>query len=486
MDYQLQALSAHSYPIITAIMWTEMDVTDGKPLEKNPAEGRSVPGATKGQVPILRMFGVNDAGNSVCAHIHGFTAYFYVSPPNGMTDEDVPAFQSALEAQLVAGRMKARVDKAVLAAQLVPDRQSLMGYHGGRRQSMVQIYVASPQLVSAAKGVLERGFAFGRFGSKSYLAFEASLPFVMRYLIDSGMQGCAWAEFPGGTYAVRPPSTRSTHCQLELDVVYDSVISHEPVWPWQRIAPLRVLSFDIECMGRKGCFPDAEHDPVIQIANVVSLQGGASGIIRNVFALGETSPIVGAQVICHEKEEGLLDAWGDFVRQSDADVVTGYNIANFDLPYLLNRMRKLKCEGGQLLGRVRGVKAAMRDTTFSSSAYGKTENVETTLDGRVIFDMLQYMRREHKLSSYSLNSVSAHFLGQQKEDVHHSIIGDLQRGTPDDRRRLAVYWCVGRAACEGRQRRRDAGSGVGEVTPVAPRRVPHAFITGTPALPPIT
>ena len=33
------------------------------------------------------------------------------------------------------------------------------------------------------------------------------------------------------------------------------------------------------------------------------------------------------------------------------------------------------------------------------------------LDGRVIFDMLQYCRREHKLSSYSLNSVSAHFLG---------------------------------------------------------------------------
>ena len=81
----------------------------------------------------------------------------------------------------------------------------------------------------------------------------------------------------------------------------------------------------------------------------------------------------------------------------------------------------------------------MRDTTFSSSAYGKQENVETTIDGRVIFDMLQYVRREHKLSSYSLNSVSAHFLGQQKEDVHHSIIADLQMGTADDRRRLAVY-----------------------------------------------
>lgn len=81
----------------------------------------------------------------------------------------------------------------------------------------------------------------------------------------------------------------------------------------------------------------------------------------------------------------------------------------------------------------------MRDTTFQSSAFGKRENVETTIPGRVIFDLLPYMYRNHKLSSYSLNSVSAHFLGQQKEDVHHSIISDLQMGSDADRRRLAVY-----------------------------------------------
>ena len=88
---------------------------------------------------------------------------------------------------------------------------------------------------------------------------------------------------------------------------------------------------------------------------------------------------------------------------------------------------------------MRGVLAVMRDTTFQSSAYGKRENVETSIGGRVIFDVLPYMYRNHKMSSYSLNSVSAEFLGQQKEDVHHSIIADLQQGSDADRRRLAVY-----------------------------------------------
>ena len=90
-------------------------------------------------------------------------------------------------------------------------------------------------------------------------------------------------------------------------------------------------------------------------------------------------------------------------------------------------------------GRVKNTQTKKRETMFQSSAYGRRTNVETTIEGRVIFDMLPYMQRNHKLSSYSLNSVCAEFLSQQKEDVHHSIISDLQAGSDADRHRLAVY-----------------------------------------------
>lgn len=54
---------------------------------------------------------------------------------------------------------------------------------------------------------------------------------------------------------------------------YDAFISHAPEGNWSKIAPLRILSFDIECAGRKGIFPEATVDPVIQIANMVTRQG---------------------------------------------------------------------------------------------------------------------------------------------------------------------------------------------------------------------
>ncbi len=59
----------------------------------------------------------------------------------------------------------------------------------------------------------------------------------------------------------------------ESNCRYDAFISHVPEGDWSKIAPLRILSFDIECAGRKGIFPEASVDPVIQIANMVTKQG---------------------------------------------------------------------------------------------------------------------------------------------------------------------------------------------------------------------
>jgi DNA polymerase delta subunit 1 len=231
---------------------------------------------------------------------------------------------------------------------------------------------------------------------------------------------------------------------VEVDITYTDVVAHKSEGEWSKIAPLRVLSFDIECQGRKGFFPEAEKDPVIQIANSLTLYGEKAPMLQNVFTLKGCLPIVGAQVISSENEGEMLMKWRTFFEACDPDIITGYNVQNFDIPYLLDRAETLSkkysvMKGFPQWGRIQNCKAKMRDTTFQSSAYGKRNNVETTIEGRVIFDMLPYMQRNHKLSSYTLNSVCAEFLGQQKEDVHHSIISDLQNGSDEDRHRLATY-----------------------------------------------
>ena len=56
----------------------------------------------------------------------------------------------------------------------------------------------------------------------------------------------------------------------------------------------------------QGCFPEAEKDPVIQIASMVTVQGESKPIVRNIMTLKKCAPIVGAEVMSFEDETGLL------------------------------------------------------------------------------------------------------------------------------------------------------------------------------------
>jgi DNA polymerase delta subunit 1 len=205
------------------------------------------------------------------------------------------------------------------------------------------------------------------------------------------------------------------------------------------MAPLRILSFDIECAGRKGVFPEANQDPVIQIANVVTRYGEKKPFVRNVFCLDQTSTIVNTQIFEFEREEKMLMKWRDFLEEVDPDIIIGYNICNFDFPYLLDRAKHLKVNGFDHWTRLPSVRSASKDTNFSSKQMGNRDTKATNTNGRLQLDLLQLVQRDHQLRSYTLNSVCAQFLGEQKEDVHHTMITELFNGTPESRRRLAVY-----------------------------------------------
>ncbi|CAM2110072.1 unnamed protein product [Caretta caretta] len=408
-----------------------------------------MPGATQGPVPVLRMFGVTAAGNSVCCHIHGFAPYFYVPAPAGFQPQHLSDFQRELNGAVLRDLRSNRegLSRAVLAVEMC-NKESMYGYHGQRRLPFLKVTLALPRLVAPAKRLLEQGLRCEGLGVLGYPAYEANIDFEIRFMVDRDVVGCNWIELPPGKYRLRPEQlmgeppkelAKASLCQLEADVGWADFISHPPEGDWQGIAPLRVLSFDIECAGRKGIFPEPDKDPVIQVANMVLRQGERDPFIRNVFTLQSCAPIVGSQVLCYSQEAELLKAWAEFVRIVDPDIVTGYNIQNFDLPYLLQRSQALKVATFPFLGRILGRKSVIRDSSFQSKQMGRRENKVINIEGRIQFDLLQVLLREFKLRSYTLNAVSFHFLQEQKEDVQHSIITDLQNGSEQTRRRLAVY-----------------------------------------------
>ncbi|XP_057374077.1 DNA polymerase delta catalytic subunit-like [Daphnia carinata] len=402
---------------------------------------KGMPGAQTGTVATMRIFGVTRQQNSVCCHVHGFAPYLYVTVPPHFKPEQCKQFHEALNKALIAdSRSKQEIHEFVLEVELV-ERESMYEYHENKKSPFLKITLALPPFIAATKRLLERGEIAPPFNSMSYVAYESNIDFEIRYMVDADIVGCNWIELPAGSWRLRPHSNIQpvTRCQIEVDVAWNKVISHAPEGEWADVAPFRILSFDIECAGRKGIFPEPDKDRVIQIANMVSLYGTTEAFVSNVMTLDTCAPIIGSQVLSYKHETELLDKWANFVREVDPDIITGYNICNFDLPYLLNRAKHLKLREFDFLGRVKNKKSAIKETMIQSKQMGRRENKSINIEGRVQFDLLLVLLRDYKLRSYTLNSVSYHFLCEQKEDVHHSIITELQEGNPQTRRRLAVY-----------------------------------------------
>lgn len=249
----------------------------------------------------------------------------------------------------------------------------------------------------------------------------------------------SWVEVEAKKYEIVPEHNRQSNCQIEAVMTYRDLIAHKPEGEWAKMAPLRILSFDIECAGRKGVFPEANQDPVIQIANIVTRYGEKKPFVRNVFCLDTTSLIVNTQIFVYKEEETMLSKWRDFLEEVDPDIIIGYNIANFDFPYLLDRADHLKIKNFSQWTRLKSIHSQAKTSNFSSKQMGNRDTKATNTNGRLQLDLLQLVQRDHQLRSYTLNSVCAQFLGEQKEDVHHTMITELFNGTPESRRRLAVY-----------------------------------------------
>ena len=236
-------------------------------------------------------------GNSVCAHIHGFLPYFFVPAiSESFSSVDCADFKRALSEAIISDSRASKdgISSPVLSVEMV-QKCSMYGFYQNKLFKFLQVTLALPKYLAPAKRLLENGITLSNYGTKWFQVFETNIEYEIRFMVDNKVLGCNWIELPPGKYRLRAgashayPSTAGlsngessiydkgmpppvSKCQIEVDVSYEDIISHPAEEEWQQIAPVRILSFDIECAGRKGVFPEPEYDPVIQIANMVVRQ----------------------------------------------------------------------------------------------------------------------------------------------------------------------------------------------------------------------
>lgn len=153
-----------------------------------------------------------------------------------------------------------------------------------------------------------------------------------------------------------------------------------------------------------------------------------------------------------EDERDMLRQFRDFVvKLARPQVLCGYNVTGFDLPYLIERAQSLGLGAEfDIIGLGKRDRTFVKTRIFSSKAYGNREMKEFNIAGRLVLDCMTVIMRDFKYRSYSLNSVAEQLLkdkdgnaAERKADVPHTMIGPLWSDTNETRKKVAEYcWKV--------------------------------------------
>jgi len=229
---------------------------------------------------------------------------------------------------------------------------------------------------------------------------EADVRFAMRFLIDRGIRGALSIEGEA-----RPSAG--------IDAVFDDPV----VMPGDWTPRLLVLSVDIET------------DPAARRLLSIGLHGCGTSEVLLLTPAGWACP-PDATLFPTEKE--LLLGFCQRVRSLDPDVLTGWNVVDFDLAVLAGIAARL---GVALeLGRGPG------ELRLRAGGGVRGARVQASVPGRVVLDGIALLRGAFvRMEDYSLDAVAREVLGEGKILAGHDRADEIMRLFEDDRPRLVEY-----------------------------------------------
>jgi DNA polymerase elongation subunit (family B) len=187
-------------------------------------------------------------------------------------------------------------------------------------------------------------------------------------------------------------------------------------------------------------FPALEGDKVTFIGSTFMKYGDTAPYLNHCIVLNSCDDISvsNSQIDTYKTEKEVLQAWSRLVQIENPDIIIGYNIFSFDYEFMFRRSQELFCvEDFLKLSRNNNEMCVTKDyknpgkididrssTTLASGTY---ELAIIKMNGRLQVDMLNWFRRTENLTSYKLDYVGSHFIGDDVKSIIHRYSDELNR-----------------------------------------------------------
>jgi DNA polymerase, archaea type len=364
--------------------------------------------------PVIRLFGRGADGKSVCCFVPDFEPYFYLKASG-----DLHAV-----ARLVKDTF-GQVTKVEIVGKFEP-----VGYQKTKKE-MLRITTHLPRDVPEIRDDILKLREVMKAEGK-WEVYETDILFRNRFLIDKSLGGMVWVSAEGKSVDparyFRAGSSGNSRCE---NFACDSSIIASG---FQRIenltiAPLKYLSFDIECLPLDGGMPSPDVSPIIMISFAFEPEYRGH---KTLVLVAKPAEGMDADVISCRDETEMLNRFFEIFCEYDPDIIVGYNHQDFDIPYITDRVKALVAKG-EAINPVVG-----RDG--SKIGYRKFGLItRTEFKGRVVVDALPLVRRAFSLKQYTLRVVSKELLSREKLDVPPLEMEEYWVDTGDKFRQFVDY-----------------------------------------------
>jgi len=313
--------------------------------------------------PLIRVYGKTEKGEPVCVFYDRFLPYFYAQVPDEKKDDFVREIKE---------KFGASIEEV--------ERYLPIGY--GPKVKVMKITGKDPGNVPEMKELTYR------YGTP----YEADILFRYRFMADFGIKGMGWIEADGDL-----ERTDTVSCKA---LIADTI---KPIENPKNI-PLKYMALDIETIPDGDRVPEAGKDEIIMISMVFKPEW--NGHDKTVI-LAKLHKSPDKDVMGTPSEMEMLKKFADIVADYDPDIITGYNINAFDMPFITERMKTYgllpqlgRCEKPVLIKKMQN-------------------SMLVSITGRIVADTYDVIKRDPwmKFKRYDLRTVAKELLKSEKLDI---------------------------------------------------------------------
>nr|AAF80109.1 DNA polymerase [Suid betaherpesvirus 2] len=375
-------LKFHVYDAIESVLCTE-------DIEYLPYNYRHhvIPTGT-----VIRLFGKTVNGVKICVNVFGQLSYIYCEVPSETYLHDVMK------------KYMYENNKNFTFSTAVDNKFSMYGFN----RSPVTVYKITFTDYFAAREV-------GRMlEAQKIKVYETSVDVLSRFYIDNDYPSFGW--YTVQKYSINEYKFSNQSLEISCSVK-DLCPLDEDIWP-----EYDCLTFDIECMSESGGFPNAsvQSDIVIQISAVLH-KTGSDNMDVHLFTLGTCDPIDDAHIYEFPCEYELIYAFLIFVKQVSPEIITGYNIINFDLNYLIIRATKLYRLGVGEFTKLKKGLLCIKSTNDFKQGFNCIKT-KVYASGMICIDFYPVCVGKITSDNYKLDTIANLCLGKHKEDMPYKRI----------------------------------------------------------------